>query len=126
MLGGPIVNRRRMRRSNIMWPAALSDGTQNLPCTIVDVSDKGARLEMPYPVAARARVTIQCAQFGSLDGVVMWRRGSAVGVRFNLAGDEILRILAPLVPGIGRRVPAIPAPDTTPPPAREAFGRKAE
>lgn len=121
------VNRRRTRRCNIMWPATIDEGGRDRTCTITDLSERGARLELPSPVRPHSRVKLLCERFGELHGVVVWCKGTAAGIRFNLPAADIARLLTPLVPGMGRRHPAPPA---LPVPAmdygeRHGFGRKA-
>ncbi|MGH7004184.1 MAG: PilZ domain-containing protein [Alphaproteobacteria bacterium] len=120
MFGGMPINRRRSRRCSIMWPATIENGAQTTPCTILDLSDKGARVEVSGTLPPRSRVNLQCERFGDLHGVVIWSRGTTVGVRFNLPAADIVRLLTPLVPGLGRRMPAPDPPDED----RQFFGRK--
>lgn len=120
------INRRRKRRCNIMWPASIHEGGRDRPCTITDLSEKGARLDLPSPLRPHSRVKLLCERFGELHGVVVWCKGTAAGIRFNLPAADIARLLTPLVPGMGRRHPAPPA---LPVPAmdygeRHGFGRK--
>lgn len=116
-------NRRRSRRCSIMWPATIDDGKRSKPCTITDLSERGARLEMPSAVMPRSRVRLLCERFGELHGVVVWCKGSTAGLRFSLPTADVMRLLMPLVPGMGRRQP--PTPDTAAT-ARDrfSFGRK--
>jgi len=114
--------RRRARRCNIRWVAAIVHQDVTKPCTITDLSETGARLELIGPVATGARIKLMCERFGELYGTVMWCNGLSAGMRFNLGAAEIARLLTPLVPGMGRRQTAL---HQIPVPARQYFGRKA-
>ncbi len=107
------------RRWNVMWPASFEVDGQVFPCTILDLSRTGARIDGP-PLRATQRVAkIKCEQFGELDVSVKWARGTKSGLRFARPSAEIMEILQRVVPGIGRR--------ETPPPAqpqRAQFGRR--
>ena len=118
------INRRRTRRCNIMWPATIDEGGRDHPCTITDLSEKGARLTLHGALPSRARVKLLCDRFGELQGVVIWCKGTQVGLRFNLPAADIARLLTPLVPGMGRRQSAVPGPATDSE-KRHGFGRKA-
>jgi len=109
-----------------MWPATVDDGARVRLCTIADLSEKGARLELSGPVPPQSRVKLLCERFGELQGVVVWCRGNVAGMRFNLPAADIARLLTPLVPGMGRRHPAQPAPPGTAMADGEhhGFGRK--
>ena len=116
------LNKRRARRCNILWAAAIVQGDVTKPCTITDLSETGARLDLIGPIPRGSRVKLMCENFGELHGVVAWCNGLAAGMRFNLSPAEIARLLTPIVPGMGRRQPALPS---APVPERRAFGRKA-
>lgn len=115
-------NHRRARRCNILWAAAVAHGDVTKPCTITDLSETGARLDLIGPIPKGTRIKLICERFGELHGVVMWCNGLTAGLRFNLGTAEVARLLSPIVPGMGRRQTAIP-PHAIP--ARPLFGRKA-
>jgi len=116
------LNRRRTRRCRILWPATIEFGSQSKPCTIADLSEKGARLDLPGPIPSGSRARLLCERFGELHGVVVWCKGAAAGLRFNLPAADIMRLLTPIVPGMGRRQPTMPEPMDE---ERRLFGRKA-
>jgi hypothetical protein len=117
------ANRRRCRRWNVIWPAVVSHGDRQYPCTILDISERGARVEGLAGSLPKAAVKLQCERFGSLEGWLIWTRGKVAGIGFAAAPAEIVRVLKPVVPGLDRRDLAALAPAPRTPP-RPAFGRK--
>jgi hypothetical protein len=117
------TNRRRSRRWNVIWPAVVAHGDRQYPCTILDISERGARVEGLAGSLPKAAVKLQSERFGSLDGYLIWTRGKVAGIGFAAAPAEIVRVLKPVVPGLDRRELAAlePALKTTP---RSAFGRR--
>ncbi len=107
------------RRWNVMWPATLEIEGRALPCTILDLSRTGARVEGLGLRDTKAVAKLQCEQFGTLEVSVKWARGTKAGLRFARPSAEIMEILQKVVPGIGRREapPVVPA-------HRAQFGRR--
>ena len=110
----PRPDRRCVRRWNVLWPATVTIEGRDYPCTILDLSELGARIEahgVPYgPVPA----TLQSERFGSLEGRIHWARGAGAGLRFEAAPEAVMQLLKPLVPGLGRRTNAIEPPPAVP------------
>jgi len=114
-------DRRSVRRWNVMWPATLTIEGRDHPCTILDVSEFGARIEAHGVQFGPSLAELQAACFGGLAARIQWARGAEAGLRFETAPEDVKRILRPLVPGMGRRakvpVAAVPAV------ARRSFAR---
>lgn len=106
-----------------MWPATLVVEGHEYPCTILDLSEVGARIEargLPYgPSLAKLR----SQRFGELECRVQWARGVEAGLRFEAAPEFVTHALKPVVPGLGRPERVVVAP--SPIPARRSFGRLA-
>ena len=77
---------RRARRKRVLMRALISDlpGTRHFNCTIVDLNDEGARIQVPakfelplafYLINVPARL--------AYEGVRVWRKGDKAGVRFS-------------------------------------------
>ena len=120
MFAAPKSNRRRTRRCNIMWPATIVQGKATWVCTILDVSQMGAKIEAPGAKMSRGGFSLQCERFGELQGSVIWASGEMAGLRFSLPPTEIMKLLSPHVPGLGRREFTAPPRD----PSVPLFGRK--
>jgi hypothetical protein len=115
-------DRRHVRRWNVMWPATLVCEGKEYPCTILDLSEFGARIEARGIAYGPSLVKLQSERFGSIDGRVQWARGTAAGLRFEYAPEAVFQVLKPIVPGLGRREKTARAPAPTPS-FRAGFGR---
>lgn len=91
------------RRWNVVWPANIAIEGQAFPCTILDLSSTGARIEgfglRPVPSVT----VLECEKFGTLEARVKWVRGAKAGLRFERPSAEIMEKLRSVVPGMGRR-----------------------
>lgn len=106
------------RRWNVVWPASIAIEGQIFPCTILDLSTTGARIEGYGLRAVSAAITLECGKFGALAARVKWVRGGKAGLRFERPSGEIMEKLRNVVPGIGRReAPQMPS-------SRAKFGRR--
>jgi len=112
------ADRRYSRRWNVFWPATLAVDGQRYGCTILDLSQSGARIDAYGLHAQMSRATLECEHFGSLEVRMAWVNGRKGGLRFAQSPGEIVAILKRVVPGMGRREIARPAR-----PARTTFGR---
>lgn len=105
------------RRWNVVWPASIAIEGQTFPCTILDLSATGARIE-GYGLRPVPSVMLECEKFGTLAARVKWVRGGKAGLRFERPSGEIMEKLRNVVPGMGRRE----APRVTS--SRANFGRR--
>lgn len=96
-------DRRRVRRWNVLWPATLKIAGRDYLCTIMDLSELGARVEALGIQYAPMRAELNSDQFGSLAGYFRWARGAHAGLQFEAAAEAVLQVLKPVVPGLGRR-----------------------
>ena len=111
-------DRRIRRRWNVMWPATLEVAGQGHACTILDLSETGAKLDCTGLRFESGLVTLKSQNFGGLGAKLQWVRNGQAGIRWDKTPAEIVEILKPLVPGMGRRAVARATR-----PARAAFGR---
>ncbi len=114
-------DRRCARRWNVIWPATLAIEGHEYPCTIVDLSEFGARIEARGLAYGPSLANLRSQRFGSLECRVQWARGVEAGIRFEAAPEAVMLVLKPVVPGLVRRekVADIPPPAA----ARRSFGR---
>jgi hypothetical protein len=111
-------DRRIRRRWNVMWPAILEVAGRGYSCTILDLSESGAKLDCYGLRFESGLVTLKSERFGGLEAKLQWVRHGQAGIRFQLAPAEIVEILKPVVPGMGRRGVA-----RSTRPQRASFGR---
>lgn len=84
-------DRRSGRRQDLRYAArieSLTDGTEIL-CTLVDVSQTGARLlaREPEQVPDEFLLRLAVGRQASRHCAVVWRDGASIGVRFIIAPD---------------------------------------
>jgi hypothetical protein len=76
------LRQKVLKTGKIVLPGDLTV----VDCTIRDVSDTGARLEVGDPAAIPARFRlVQLATNTMRDAIVMWRRDRLIGVAFITA-----------------------------------------
>jgi hypothetical protein len=111
----PRPDRRSVRRWNVLWPATLKIAGRDYPCTIMDLSELGARVEAPGIQFEPMRAELNAEQFGALAGHFRWAQGGRAGLQFEAAAEAVMQVLKPVVPGLGRRDGTV----VTPSPAAE-------
>lgn len=90
-------------------PGALVLGSARQICQIRKLGAGGAVLHADMPIAEGSRLELELEVGETLEGVVAWRQGSEIGVKFDQAVD-ILPIIARNLagqPGERRRMPRI-------------------
>lgn len=115
----PRPDRRSARRWNVMWPATITIEGRDYPCTILDLSEFGARIEARGVQFGPSLAELQAERFGYLAARIQWARGAEAGLRFEVAPEDVMNVLRPLVPGLGRRAKVNPEPVA----ARRSFAR---
>lgn len=123
MVANDRSNRRRARRWNVMWPAVLAHDDREYPCTILDLSESGMKVELLRGPLARPPDQLRHERLGTLGIRMAWVRGRLAGFRFEATAAEIARLLKPLVPGFDRRDQALRMQEARRTP-RASFGRK--
>ena len=115
--------RRRMPRVELRCRGTLQTVTRTGLVTTRDISQGGAKIESPFPLAAEDPVVITLDGFRPIEGVVRWSAGGLTGIEFTpeLGWQELMpwlkerRDSALRQPGA-----AAPAETAAPPPADSA------
>ncbi len=107
----PRPDRRRVRRWNVLWPATIRVAGRDYACTIIDLSELGARIAAPGIRYAPIRAELNSQHFGSLAGHFRWAQGGHAGLQFEATAEAVLQVLKPVVPGLGRRRQGLPRED---------------
>ena len=91
------------------WPGALTSGSVRRVCSVRKISAGGAVLHVDGPVEVGERLDLELMTGAQLDGIVAWRRGSEVGIRFDEPIDVFAIIAQDIVsqPGERRRMPRV-------------------
>jgi hypothetical protein len=79
-------NKRISPRQRVLKSGKIvfAGGSFSIDCTIRNVSDTGARLQVPTTVAIPDKFTLVDGQSGKRREVkVMWRKGDLIGVHFE-------------------------------------------
>lgn len=117
-------DRRCARRWNVIWPAKLVVDEQEYSCTILDLSEYGARIESHARLSGPSLAKLASDHFGCLEGRIRWTRGRGAGLRFEAPPDAVMQRLKRVVPGMGRREQAEPDPPSLPPPRADTLRRR--
>lgn len=90
-------------------PGAITSGSIRQVCSVRKLSAGGAILHVDHPVAIGERLELELMNGLPLDGVVAWRNGSEVGLRFDAQVDVFALIAHDIVsqPGERRRMPRV-------------------
>ena len=102
------VENRKYRRASVLWPATLLCRNNSFECVIFNMSANGAKVMIKNSLEDKARVTLSCTHFGALEGDIVWRSPSAIGIRFVLAPEHVAQALGvklPLLPPTGSDTP---------------------
>ncbi len=68
-----------------------SSGSPVVPCTIVDISERGARLQFVGVAPPHDNFMLVIEDLGEVhSGTVRWRRGTTVGIEFTRDPDDLL------------------------------------
>ncbi|HMB77017.1 MAG TPA: PilZ domain-containing protein [Kiloniellaceae bacterium] len=79
---------RNDRATVIRTGAITFDGRDRMNCTVMDLSDKGARLRPDDPLKIPDAFSLHLRDIDALPCQVTWRAGLYIGVRFSdLAGN---------------------------------------
>ncbi|MEO3430311.1 PilZ domain-containing protein [Pelagibius sp. CAU 1746] len=97
---GDEEGRRRYLRRSVLWPGTLKSGSEQLDCTILNMSLGGAKVALGQERDCSGSVTLFGDRFDGLDATVVWRRGRVVGLQFKVEPAKVARILGDLLPAI--------------------------
>lgn len=78
-----MAERRKYRRKGILWRAQLQTLAGDFECRVVNLSPRGASIEIDHPVAHKEVVTLIMEPLGEFTGFVAWRRKGAVGIHIT-------------------------------------------
>ena len=90
-------------------PGAVTSGSIRQVCSVRKLSAGGAILHVDHEVAVGERLELELMNGVPLDGVVAWRNGAEVGLRFDEKVDVFAMIAQDIVsqPGERRRMPRV-------------------
>ncbi|WP_228242936.1 PilZ domain-containing protein [Porphyrobacter sp. GA68] len=86
-----LTGKRARSRLRVSLPARIVSATGSGDCTVVDVSETGARVAAPEPPRPGVMVVVRCLHL-ELFGTLVWRRGALAGIAFDapLRRDQVV------------------------------------
>lgn len=93
---------RRYHRATVLWPATLLCRNNAFDCVIFNISANGAKVMIRNSLEVQQRVTLCSPRFGEIEGRIIWRGSTAIGVQFVAPPEEVAKLLGGL--------PLLPAP----------------
>jgi len=91
-------DRRRYARSHVILNGRLSGGSAKQHCVLLDLSASGAMVRLNDPAPSPADVALATAQFGELQGRVVWQMHNVIGLRFADRPQKVARIVRAAAP----------------------------
>ena len=88
------AERRDEAREALVWAALLVTEAGSFPCTIVDISRHGAKLQLAAPILSRQPVELIIEALGSLGVELAWQLDDAMGVRFTAPPAQVAATFA--------------------------------
>lgn len=76
------LERRKHRRKWTRWPARLRTADGIIDCRVLNLSYRGAKVQLIGGVREREAVTLIMEPLGEFTGTVSWRAKDCVGLRF--------------------------------------------
>jgi len=76
------LERRKHRRKWTRWPARLRTSGGTLDCRVLNLSYRGAKVQLAGSVREREVVTLVMEPLGEFTGTVSWRAKDCIGLRF--------------------------------------------
>ena len=76
-------DRRKYARKWSFWHVQLQTPTGNFECRVMNLSPRGARIEIEHPVPDQQMVTLIMEPLGEFAGVVAWCRKGSLGIQIS-------------------------------------------
>ncbi|MBL8837478.1 MAG: PilZ domain-containing protein [Alphaproteobacteria bacterium] len=81
------IEKRRHRRSAVIWPAVVTTPDGERKCTVLNLSVGGARIKIDDLARADVSVQLRIVGVGRFPSRVAWQRNDSVGLEFSLAPE---------------------------------------
>jgi hypothetical protein len=75
--------RRKHARKGTLWHGELRTPRGAVPCRVLNLSSRGAQLEIDGAVAPGESVTLVMEPLGEFSGIVAWRRDGRAGLHIT-------------------------------------------
>lgn len=90
--------RRRYKRTHVLFPGQLISGDRIVDGVVLDVSANGAGMQLPKPVKFRSAITLRLARSIDFPVELIWDKENFLGLRFREAPARVAAILAGVLP----------------------------
>lgn len=88
------VERRRFKRTHVIFSGLLRSGRQGIAGQILDISAAGVRMRLPEAPQTERNLDLRLARTVHLESDLAWRRGNEVGLRFRASPGYVAGIFA--------------------------------
>ena len=88
------LERRDEPRQALVWAAILVSEAGSFPCTIVDISRYGAKLQLAAPILSVKPVHLVIEALGSLGVECVWQLDDMMGVSFTAQPMQVVATFA--------------------------------
>jgi hypothetical protein len=97
--------RRRYPRRGTFWRAQLQTPTGDFECLVMNLSPRGANIEIDYPLSLHQSVTLILEPLGEFSGFIAWRHNHYVGMQ--IYAHRTIRHELRLMPSSARDIGAL-------------------
>ena len=77
------ADERQDRRRQLLWSGVLQTARGPAQCTVIDISQGGARISVAAAVERGQAVTLVVTGLGMFRGTVVWTDGANIGIEFD-------------------------------------------
>jgi len=87
--------RRKHARRGALWNGRLTSPTGTYDCRVLNLSPRGAKIELAALVAIHQTVTLTLDPLGAFTGIVTWRRDRCISIAISEQRTAQTRMLLP-------------------------------
>lgn len=80
-------------RRPLRWKASLWEGDNQHPCTILDLSIGGTKVQMETPLEPGTSVRLEIPDLCVLEGQASWYKYGCLGVQFSTSPHDVRSLL---------------------------------
>lgn len=77
------LERRGIPRKGSVWPAKLETSRGTFECRVLNLTRRGAKIEIDRLAIAKEPVTLVMEPLGAFGGVVTWQKNGFIGIRIT-------------------------------------------
>ncbi len=81
------IEKRRHRRSSVIWPAVVATPEGDRKCTVLNLSVGGARIKIDQMPRADVTVQLRIVGVGRFPSRIAWQKDEFAGLEFSVAPE---------------------------------------